>query len=74
MSEIDRINFVENRDGVEGAISFCKQGMQQYKKALARKTIARPKSGYARDKLYREGFVTSLLEYRKYLKTHSNYY
>ena len=71
MNEINRIMFVESRDGVAGAIAFCKQTMIAYRAALAHKTPSRAKQGFARDSLYRAKFVLSMIAFRKYLRDHN---
>ena len=67
--ELERILFMEGKDGTDGAVAFCKQGMIQYGQALRE----RPKT-YARDPLYRKSFVQSMVAYRKYLMQHFAYY
>ena len=34
MSEQDRLKFVEDRDGVQGAVEFAKQGILVYRKCV----------------------------------------
>jgi hypothetical protein len=72
--EIDRVLFIENRDGVEGAVAFCKQGLHVYRDALKRPTKEKPKGKYARGPDYHRPFVESLITFRWYLKSHGRYY
>lgn len=72
MSELARIKFIEERDGIEGAIKFSKQTIGIYLKAL--KKQANGRFGYAKDPKYQHLFVTSLLAFRNYLKQHKAYY
>ena len=65
--ELERLGFICNRDGLDGAIGFAKQGIRQYRSALAcRNAYAMTLSrGYAIR--YRRELVDSLVVYRRFL-------
>jgi hypothetical protein len=62
--ELARINFVLERDGSAGMLSFCAQGMKVYSAAL--KSAKRTKKGYGREN--RRELISSLLVYRHVLR------
>lgn len=77
MAEANRLAFVEQRDGVQGAIEFAKQGIKVYRRSVlqsAKRGYGVKGSLYA-DKSphhgsfreYRRGFIESYLEFKKYI-------
>ena len=64
-SELDRLKFVEERDGLEGARSFAEQTFGLYKAALRKKngvTISRYGQAYRRE------LIGSCLVFRRFLR------
>jgi hypothetical protein len=70
-SEHQRLAFVEGRDGLEGAISFARQTVKVYRKAVLcsrKRGYAKPHHGSLPD--YRRGFIESYLVAKQFLKKH----
>lgn len=69
MAEEQRLKFVEERDGVDGAIDFAKQTLKVYRMALrrSRKRGFNPPH-HATLPEYRLGFIESCLDFRAYLR------
>lgn len=68
MAEDLRLAFVENRDGVDGAVNFAKRAMSQYRKAvLNSRKRGSVKPSHASLPEYRRGFIESYLAFKKYV-------
>lgn len=65
-SEIDRLRFVRDRDGIEGAIRFAKQTIQVYRASLKQRNKAGKRTGYGL--VYREELVASCVVARRFLR------
>lgn len=70
-SELERLQFVEQRDGLERALSFARQTLEVYWNCVKRKPGARPgpehftRSGYG--SAYRRSLIEAILTLRKYI-------
>ena len=80
MAEEQRLAFVEQRDGVQGAVAFARQGIKIYRSCVlqsARRGYGVKGSAYA-DKSphhasfreYRRGFIDSYLAFKAYVELH----
>jgi len=71
--ETQRLSFVIERDGMEGAVIFAKQTYHAYRAALklSRKRGCQ-KPHHATLPEYREGFVMSCLAFRKFIRENKN--
>lgn len=63
--EFERIQYVYNTYGQNEAISFAKQGIHVYRKALAQRNAIGKRYGYGL--AYRKKLVGSCIAYRRYL-------
>jgi len=63
-----RIEFILSRDGLEAAISYAKQTLLVYRKALA------DPNHFATAKKYRRNFIIACIECRDYLRRNKAYY
>ncbi len=69
-AEKQRLGFVENRDGIAGAIAFARQCRSQYRKAvLASRKRGLTKPSHASLPEYRRGFIESYLAFKRYIET-----
>lgn len=66
MSEKDRVEYVLMRDGVDAAMEFCRQGLRQYRAALAERNSSGFRTGYGF--AYRRQLVEACVYYRRYLR------
>jgi len=69
MAEEQRLKFMKERDGVEGAVAFARQTLKAYRMSLRRSR----KRGFdpihhATLPEFRRGFVESCLAFRAYLR------
>ena len=80
MTETDRLAFVEQRDGIQGAVAFARQGVRIYRSCVlqsARRGYGVKGSAYA-DKTphhasfreYRRGFIESYIAFKAYVELH----
>ena len=80
MAEESRLAFVEQRDGVQGAMAFARQGVKIYRSCVlqsAKRGYGVKGSAYA-DKTphhasfreYRRGFIESYLAFKSYVQLH----
>lgn len=72
MAEEQRLAFVEQRDGVEGAVEFARQGIKIYRTCVLRsmkRGFAKPHHASLPE--YRRGFIESYLAWKHYIKTHN---
>lgn len=72
-SELDRIKFIENRDGIAAALEFCVITRKVYRQCVLRSR----KRGFimphhASFPEYRRGFIESYLAFKCYIK-HVNF-
>lgn len=65
-AELERLSFVEARDGKEAAISFAKQGLYVYRAALKERNQLGFRTGYG--SAYRPELIFSCIVYRRYLR------
>lgn len=65
-SEIDRLRFVFNRDGLEGAIRFAKQTIHVYRASLKQRNKNGKRTGYGL--VYRKELVASCVVARRFLR------
>ena len=72
MAEESRLAFVEQRDGIAGAVAFARQGVLMYRKCVL-KSLKRGywKPHHASIPFYRRGFIESYLAFKAYIKIHS---
>ena len=68
-SEIDRLRFVLNRDGLEGAIRFAKQTIYVYRASLKQRNKFGKRAGYGL--AYRKELVASCVVARRFLRDNS---
>lgn len=70
MAEIDRIRFIEQRDGIAAAKDFARRTLTIYREWARPKTdgFGRNYKLFPHDKVYRASFVESILFFRKYLR------
>ncbi|MBP6251468.1 MAG: hypothetical protein KA324_15390 [Rubrivivax sp.] len=66
--EAGRLQFLERRDGLSGAIAFARQGLHVYRAAVRRGKDGR-RSGYG--SAYRRALLESCLDFRVYLRQHA---
>mgnify|MGYP006371828613 FL=1 len=64
--EIDRLTFIARRTGRESALDFAKQGIKQYRGALAQRNRGGHRTGYGLS--FRKALAQSLLVYRAFLR------
>ena len=64
--ELDRLGFVEARDGADAAYDFAERTLNLYRAALKRGKDGR-RSGYGH--AYRRTLVESCLDFRRYLRS-----
>lgn len=69
--ELNRIAFVEQRDGVDGAIEFARRTVDIYRKAVLQ-TIRRGnnKAHFASSIQFKRGFIESYIVLKQYLHKH----
>jgi hypothetical protein len=69
MAEEERLKFIEERDGVEGAVTFAKQTLATYRRCVlhSRKRGFNPPH-HASLPEYRQGFIESYLAFKAYIK------
>ena len=77
MTEEARLKFVEDRDGVQGAIAFAKQGMHIYRTSVLQSAkrgygvkgspFANMKPHHASQREYRRKFIESYLDFKRYV-------
>lgn len=68
MAEEERLQFVENRDGKQGAINFARQTMRLYHKAvLTSRKRGHVKPHHASLPEYRRKFIESYCAFKKYI-------
>lgn len=68
MAEEERLQFVENRDGKQGAINFARQTMQLYRKAvLTSRKRGHKNPHFASLPEYRRNFIESYCAFKKYI-------
>lgn len=73
MVEERRLAFVEERDGVAGAVDFARRSMQQYRTAvLNSRKRGSVKPSHASLPEYRRGFIESYLAFKRYIAAHPN--
>ena len=63
--EVSRLAFVRARDGLDGAITFAKQGLKVYRAALSERNRNGKRTGYGQ--AYRRELVESCSVYRRFL-------
>jgi hypothetical protein len=65
---IEQINFIRDRDGIDGAVDYATRALDAYRKA------ARYRNGktrhYCHIMPYRPHFVRSIIEIRQFLREH----
>lgn len=66
MNEIDRLRFVRDRDGVEGAIKFATQTFSVYRAQLRQRNRAGKRAGYGL--AFRPELVGSCVVFRMFLR------
>lgn len=70
-SELERLQFVEQRDGLEGALSFARQTLKVYWNCVKRKPGARPGAEYfvrpGYGNAYRRSLIEAIITLRKYI-------
>lgn len=67
--EHDRLTFIIERDGIDGAIKFAKQTYNVYRTSLKQsRKRGHKKPHHATIPEYRLGFVLSCLAFRKFLR------
>ena len=64
-AERHRILFLLDRDGLEATIEFVARTHRLYRQSL--------KTGMAREKQYREGYLRSCVDFRQFLKANNAY-
>lgn len=72
MAEEQRLAFIEQHDGVKGAVDFARQGMQIYRTCVLRsrkRGFGNPHHASLPE--YRRGFIESYLAFKNYVKTHN---
>jgi hypothetical protein len=67
--EIERLRFVLNRDGLEGAIRFAKQTIHVYRASLKQRNRAGHRTGYGL--AFRLPLVASCVVARRFLRDHT---
>jgi len=75
--EAARLAFVENRDGIAGALAFAKQGVLIYRRCVLQSAkrgygvkgspFADMKTHHASHREYRRTFIESYLDFKQYL-------
>lgn len=63
--ERHRIMFLLNRDGFEQTLAFVAQTHRAYRLSL--------KYGMAKEKQYRQGYLESCIDFRRFLRAHEAY-
>ena len=66
LSEKNRLQFVAERDGVAGAVTFAKQTMRAYRRALGQRNQNGKRAGYGL--VYRKELVMSCVVFRRFLR------
>lgn len=56
--ETNRLNFLIERDGIDGAVEFAKRTLVSYRRAVVNRDITRDK---------RQGFIESYLAFKRFL-------
>lgn len=64
--EKTRLQFVAERDGVDGAVRFANQAMRAYRAALAQRNKNGKRTGYGL--VYRKELVVSCVVFRRFLR------
>ena len=64
--ELNRLTFVARRGGRQSALDFARQGIKQYRGALAQRNRGGHRTGYGLS--FRKALVQSLLVYRAFLR------
>jgi len=73
MAEEQRIAFVEERDGIAGAVDFARRTIRQYRTAvLNSRKRGSVKPSHASLPEYRRGFIESYLAFKRYIAAHPN--
>lgn len=77
MREHTRLKFVEDRDGVSGAIAFAKQGIRVYRKCVLQSAkrgcgvngsaFADMQPHHASFRGYRREFIQSYVDFKRYV-------
>lgn len=68
--EQDRLSFLVNRDGVEGAYKFALQTRNTYRKTF----FARDRNGrklFVHDRVYRRGYIESYLAFKRFCEDYN---
>ena len=72
MCEQERINFIIQRDGIEGAVDFCKRTMKIYRTAVLRsRKRGHDKPHHASIPEFRRRFITSYCAFKKFAAQNS---
>jgi hypothetical protein len=81
MNEKDRLSFIERRDGVQGALSFARQGYTIYRRSVLQSAkrgygvkvsaFADTRPHHASFREYRKAFIESYLCFKRYIKENS---
>lgn len=68
MCEQERINFIIQRDGIEGAVDFCKRTMKIYRTAVLRsRKRGHDKPHHASIPEFRRKFIKSYCAFKKFI-------
>jgi hypothetical protein len=81
--EKSRLEFLEARDGREGAMEFALRSYEIYKRLLLNAKLPSKnrasdathnfqRGGYTRDPDFRKGFIRSCLSFREYIRKYRN--
>jgi len=61
VEEGNRLHFIMQRDGLNGAINFARQTMKIYRTSVVKKT-------FASSPVYKETFIKSYLDFKRFIK------
>lgn len=67
--ELTRLQFLIERDGIDGAIAFAKQTLRTYRTHLKRRNKGGHRMGYGL--AFRRPLVSSCVVFRRFLRDHA---
>jgi hypothetical protein len=68
VSEFSRLDFVAQRDGIDGAVEFARRAMSQYRRCVLMDGRNGRKFHFASTPLYRASFIASYLCFKRFLR------
>jgi len=66
--ESERIKFIEDRDGVSGALEFAKRTIMIYRKSVLKRGGPNREFHHASIKQYRRGYIESYVHLKQYVR------